>query len=114
LFGLVAYIVISEDRDSVAIAVLTRDVATLGKNNEIVNVNIPASLIPVIEFILKLRRLIRVPPQNPFIFAKPNSPDEYRNSYPFFHRMANSCGADNPHLLSSQGLRRAMCTEAEA
>lgn len=100
------------DQDSVAIANLTRDVAVIGKNNAIVYVNVPPGLINTVKYIIKLQRHVGVPDENPFVFAKIGSKDEYRNTHPFFVKAAKESGAKKPHLLSSQGQRRHGCTEA--
>lgn len=95
-----------------AIGTLTRDVAVIGKNNEVVYVNVPPSLINTIKYILHLQRHVGVPEENPYVFAKIGSKDQYRNTHPFLVKMAKECGAKKPHLLSSQGQRRHGCTEA--
>lgn len=95
-----------------AIGTLTRDVAVIGKNNAIVYVNVPPGLINTINYVLKLQRHVGVPDENPFVFAKIGTKDQYRNTYPFFVKAANECGAKKPYLLSSQGQRRHGCTAA--
>lgn len=84
----------------------------MGKNNQIVYVNIPPSLINTILYILKLQPHVGVPAANPFVFGKVGSTDEYRNTHPFLVKAAKECGAKKPHLLTSQGQRRHGCTEA--
>jgi hypothetical protein len=98
---------IPDDRDSVANSPLARSVSTLRKNkNDITYVNIPLSLFRSVHLIIKLRPMVGVPPENPYLLAKMNSKDEYRNTFPFFTKMANNCGAENPQRLSSLGLRQ--------
>jgi hypothetical protein len=94
----------------VAIAVLTRDVSTIGKGNELINVSFPPFVTNSVEFLLVLRGILGIPESNPYLFAKAGTVDRYRNSYPLFRKLANTCGADKPNLLSSQGQRRSLCT----
>lgn len=91
---------------------MTRDVATLGKNNQILHVNVPPDLVNVIKYVMSLHELVGVPTSNPYVFAVVGSPDRYRSSHAYLVKAAKACGAKRPALLSSQGQRRFMCTEA--
>lgn len=103
---------IAADQDSVAIGVMTRDVATLGKNNQVLHVNVPPDLVNVIKYVISLHELVGVPSSNPYVFAVIGSADRYRSSHAYLVKAAKESGAKKPHLLSSQGQRRFMCTEA--
>jgi hypothetical protein len=110
----VTYLILfSADPDSLAIANLTRDVAILGKNNEVVYVNIPAQFHSGIELLLKMQPIVGVNPANPFVFGKVGKELKYRDHRNFYTEAAHACGASNPELLGSQGQRRKICTNVD-
>nr|XP_015839877.1 PREDICTED: uncharacterized protein LOC107398856 [Tribolium castaneum]XP_015839878.1 PREDICTED: uncharacterized protein LOC107398856 [Tribolium castaneum]XP_015839879.1 PREDICTED: uncharacterized protein LOC107398856 [Tribolium castaneum] len=86
-------------------------VVTGGKGSKPVPILFSIKLQKIIDCLIKIRTETSiVPTSNPFLFANPGSQDRWMNGSNVMRKLASSCGAKNPNLLTSTRFRKHIAT----
>jgi hypothetical protein len=99
------------DKDNCGtMATQTMDIMVLGKNNQLVPINVPAWMFSAYNTIIGLHDELGLS-ENPFVFAKIGTIDEHRTARDFYRKQLDflDLGSKSKNM-QSQGLRRSACS----
>lgn len=86
-------------------------VVVFGKGSKSVPILFTKQMQTYISELLKVCKATKiVPDTNKYLFANPGSTNRWMNRCSILRKLANKCGAKNPHLLTSTRFRKQIAT----